>query len=278
MSAVLGFSGIEWGNLIVLVLVRDGAARLVCGRPQRLHGAPVGFLSRVAGGIVLTFSITVALTGCTTTTANEYESFHASEMTALRELRLISYFPAHSSWQYMWEDFRAGVVDQDMARIADLHANGVRIIISTVAFGFPRPHPRDLSELRDVIQTAQRNGLRVQLTLFDGFDSWQAIQGSHDWVQALLAPYAGDGEIAFIELRNEINLSNAGEMTWGRNLLSYTEKLADGVPVTVSVSNGGAAKLADLRRQLGGSKPDFWDLHYYGAPETLTPHSLQPAR
>jgi hypothetical protein len=223
----------------------------------------------LTGGMVLAFALTVALTACSTCTGTACggsEAFRAGEMKALRGLKLISYFPARSSWQYMWEDFQPGVIGQDMARIAGLHANGVRIIISTAAFGFPRPHPQDLSELRDVTQMAQRNGLRVQLTLFDGFGSWQAIQGSREWVRTVLAPYAADSEIAFVELRNEIDLSDPGQMTWCRDLLPYTENLAGGVPVTVSVSNGGASKLVDLRRELGGVKPDFWDLHYYGTP------------
>ena len=252
-----GEEGIVRGSRTVLVQLSAASRRAYAARHT------------LTGCIVLAFVVTVALTACSTCTGTScagFASFRAGEMKALRALKLISYFPARSSWQYMWEDFQPGVIDQDMARIAGLHANGVRIIISTAAFGFPRPHPRDLSELRDVIQMAQRNGLRVQLTLFDGFAGWQAIQGSREWVQMVLAPYAADSEIAFIELRNEIDLSDPEQMTWCRDLLPYTENLAGGVPVTVSVSNGGASKLVDLRRKLGGVKPDFWDLHYYGTP------------
>jgi hypothetical protein len=226
-----------------------------------------GFVSRAAGGLILVFVLTAAPIACTGTAGSGFETLSASEMSALRTLKLIDYFPARSSWQYMWEDFRPGAIDGDMTRMAGLHANGVRIIVSTVAFGFPQPHPRDLSELRDVVQMAQRHGLRVQLTLFDGFDDWQAIQGSREWVRTVLTPYSGDSEIAFVELRNEIDVGSEAQMAWCRDLLPYTETLAEGVPVTVSVSNGGASKLTDLRRQLGGIKPDFWDLHYYSAPE-----------
>lgn len=224
---------------------------------------------------ILILVFTVPLAACTTMRSlhpargsgradpRSSSAFYASEMTALQTLKLINYFPARSSWAYMWEDFRPGVIDQDMARMAMLHANGVRIIISTAAFGFPQPHPQDLSELRQVVQIAQEHGLRVQLTLFDGFGSWEAIQGSREWARTLLAPYAGDREIAFIELRNEIDPTSSGQMIWCRNVLPYTEGLARGVPVTVSVTNG-ASKLVDLRLQLGRVRPDFWDLHYYG--------------
>jgi hypothetical protein len=184
-----GEEGIVRGSRTVLVQVSAASRRAYAARHT------------LTGCVVLAFALTVALTACSTCTGTACAgsaSFRAGEMKALRALKLISYFPARSSWQYMWEDFQPGVIDHDMARIAGLHANGVRIIISTAAFGFPRPHPRDLSELRGVIQMAQRNGLRVELTLFDGFGIWQAIQGSREWVQMVLARYAGDSEIPFI--------------------------------------------------------------------------------
>jgi hypothetical protein len=190
-------------------------------------------------------------------------SFHANEMTALRTLKLINYFPAHSSWAYMWEDFQPAAIGTDMARIAALHATAVRIIVSVPAFGFPDPRPADLAELNQVIQLAQQQGLRVQLTLFDSFSDWADIQGSREWAQAVLGPYAADPEIAFIELHNEIDPASPPEMTWTRSLLPYAEKAARGVPVTVSVT-GNVSNLADLRQQLGTAKPDIWDFHYYG--------------
>jgi hypothetical protein len=206
-------------------------------------------------------ALTMPLAACTSSSGSRFS--RGSEMAALRTLKLINYFPARSSWAYMWEDFHTRVINQDMARMAVLHANAVRIIVSTAAFGFPRPHSQDMAELRQVIGLARQHGLRVQLTLFDGFGDWEAIQGSREWARSLLAPYAGDREIAFIELRNEIDPVSPAQMTWTRDLLPYAETLAQGVPVTVSVT-GGAPMVAELRRQLGPVKPDFWDLHYYG--------------
>lgn len=219
------------------------------------------FRWRVPSSLIVILALTMSLAACTSLPGPR--SSRGSEMAALRTLKLINYFPSRSSWAYMWEDFHARAIDQDMARMAVMHANAVRIIISTAAFGFPRPHPQDMAELRQVIGLARRHGLRVQLTLFDGFVDWEAIQGSREWARSLLASYAGDREIAFIELRNEIDPASPAQMMWTRDLLPYVETLAQGVPVTVSVT-GGAPVIAELRRQLGSVKPDFWDLHYYG--------------
>ena len=197
------------------------------------------------------------------TTAVGSVSFHSGEMTALRTLKLINYFPAHASWAYMWEDFQPAAIGTDMARIAALHATAVRIIVSVPAFGFPDPHAADLAELSEVIQLAQQHGLRIQLTLFDSFGDWADIGGSREWVQAVLGPYAADPEIAFVELHNEIDPASPPEMAWTRSLLPYAEEITGGIPVTVSVT-GNVSNLADLRQQLGTVKPDIWDFHYYG--------------
>jgi hypothetical protein len=188
---------------------------------------------------------------------------YASEMAALQNLKLINYYPARVSWAYMWNDFQAGTINQDMARMAGLHANGVRVIISVPAFGFPQPHSWALSDLHQVVEMAQNHGLRVQLTLFDWFGNWSNIQGSQEWAQAVLAPYEGNPEIAFIELHNEINPADPAQMAWCRAMLQYVEAQARGVPVTVSVTNG-VPTLIDLRADLGEVQPNFWDLHYYG--------------
>jgi hypothetical protein len=234
-----------------------------------------GFPRLFALVVIGLFVSTLSLTACTgpgsarqprpqrSPGASRSVSFYASEMTALRTLKLINYFPAHSSWAYMWEDFQPTAIDTDMARIAALHANAVRIIISIPAFGFPDPHAADLAELSEVIQLARQHGLRVQLTLFDAFSDWADIQGSREWVQAVLGPYTADPEVAFVELHNEIDPASPLEMAWARSLLPYAEKLTHGVPVTISVT-GNVSNLADLRRELGTAKPDIWDFHYYG--------------
>lgn len=228
--------------------------------------------ARGPGGIALVLALAVALAACSGQAAAPgsrspapagSSAFRSSEMSALRTLKLINYFPARASWQYMWEDFAPAAIGRDMARMAGLHANGVRIIVSAAAFGFPRPDPTDLAELHQVIQLARKHGLRVQLTLFDQFSDWTAIKASRAWARAVLKPYAADREIAFTEIRNEINPASPAQMAWARDLLPYVQTLARGVPVTVSVT-GGVPSLTELRRQLGKVQPDFWDLHYYG--------------
>jgi hypothetical protein len=229
----------------------------------------------LAGGMVLIVGLAIPLVVATVLFSHrDFASGHAQrqggpskfysgELNAIQSLKLLNYYPARSSWQYMWEDFHPRVIAQDMTRIAKLHANGVRIIIPTTAFGFPNLHRWALSDLHQVVEMAHNHGLRVQLTLFDHFSGWNDIQDSRKWAATLLAPYAGNGEIAFIELHNEIDPADSAQMTWCRDLLPYVKARARGIPVTVSVTNG-VSTLVGLRHELAQIRPDFWDLHYYG--------------
>ncbi len=187
-------------------------------------------------------------------------SFYRAEMAAIPHLHLINYFPARNSWAKMWSDWRPQAVSLDMARIAGLHGNAVRIIINSNAFGFPEPRPNMVRELGQAVKLARSHGLRVQLTLFDQFSRWGDITGSRAWARSILQPYRADPEIAFIELRNELDTSSSPQMRWAAALMPTVHSLGRGVPVTISVTAG----LATLRRGLASSPPSFYDLHYYG--------------
>ena len=45
------------------------------------------------------------------------------------DVRSISYFPARGGWTLMWTRFDADAIDRDLARIAWLRANTVRVIV-----------------------------------------------------------------------------------------------------------------------------------------------------
>jgi len=187
-------------------------------------------------------------------------SLYQADMAALPDLHLINYFPARNSWGNMWTDWQPQAVSDDMGRIVALDGNAVRIIINSGAFGFPQVRPAMSRELAQAVQIARSHGLRVQLTLFDQFSRWGDVSGSRSWARSVLAPFAGDAEIAFIELRNELDPHSPAQMAWARALMPTVEHLSRGVPVTVSVTSG----LASLRLGLAQSPPSFYDLHYYG--------------
>jgi hypothetical protein len=101
------------------------------------------------------------------------------------------------------------------------------------------------------------------VTLFAFWSAYDDVAGSLRWAQAILSPFKNDPRIAFIELQNEMDTTNAEALTWARTALPCVRDDGGSIPVTLSVSGtDGVAGLERLRR--ARIPVDFYDLHYYG--------------
>jgi hypothetical protein len=171
----------------------------------------------------------------------------------------------------MWTNWRPATVDADFATIQAMHANLVRVNVFPGVFGYPTPSPTMMAELASVVQMAANHGLHVDLELFDWFPTYTDIAGSKQWARAVMAPFAGDPRIAFICLQNEIPLAtNPAAVTWAQQMVPYLRSIDGGLPLTIS-SPGGNTLTGDLQTLVNdfppGSGLDFYDYHYYSAPE-----------
>jgi hypothetical protein len=183
-----------------------------------------------------------------------------------RNLRVVSYYPADAGWTRMWEPWRLARLAADLRRLRTLNANTVRIVVSPPFFGYPTPAARYTARLRELVAIAGREGLHVQLTLFDWWGEYGDLAGSKRWAATLLAGYVDDPRIAFVELRNEIDPADAAAVAWARELVPWLRAFLRGrTPVTLSV--GGVRPLDRLRALHAAlpaaSRPDFFNAHYF---------------
>lgn len=185
----------------------------------------------------------------------------------LASLRLIDYFPASDGWAQMWQDWNPEQIQVDMGRIAALHANAVRVIVNVAAFGFPHPSLAMRQRLSQVIAIAAEHGLRVELTLFDGWEDYAAVAESKTWASEILADLSADPRIAYIDLHNELPANtDPSALAWAKAMVPYVKSIDGGIPVTVSTSiSSGLAPLEALARGLVGDPPSLYDVHYYGS-------------
>jgi hypothetical protein len=191
----------------------------------------------------------------------------ADDLRVPEDVRSISYFPARGGWTLMWTRFDADAIDRDLARIARLRANTVRVIVPAGVFGYPEPEAAMSARLATMIDLAARHGLHVELTLFDWWHDYADIDGSRRWAAAVLSPYAGDARIAFVELKNEIRPQDVGAAKWAAALIPYVRDVARR-PVAISVPALDPARdLRLLRAALGSAQPDFYSAHFYWRPE-----------
>ena len=195
-------------------------------------------------------------------------------------LHLVDYFPASNGWGSMWWNWNPGQIQADFSRIASLHANAVRVIVSARAFGYPSVNPLMASRLSATISLAAESGLRVELTLFDEWHNFGAVAQSEAWARELLTPLRADPRIAYIDLHNEIPAdTNPVSLAWAQAMVPFTKLVDGGIPVTVSTSiSSGVAPLEALARGLSATPPDLYDVHYYGNPADAYPVLAQAQR
>ncbi len=185
--------------------------------------------------------------------------------------KLVSYYPAKHPWAAMWTSFDVNEIKDDFARA---HATGfdtVRIFLPPKVMGFPQPSTPMRTELAQVIQAAKDAHLKVGLSLFDRYSSYKDLEGSDEWLHEILKPYRGHPEIAFVELRNELDPGDSGAMPWLRHMVASTRQEAPRTPILVSTPGRlGPGAVKRMARGLRSAPADAYGLHYYGSPALLT--------
>jgi hypothetical protein len=181
----------------------------------------------------------------------------------------MNYYPAADSWTKMWTNWNANVLRDDFSRIHALGANAVRIIVFPGTFGWPAISPLMNTRFADTLNIAADNGLAVQVTLFDWWQSYDEISLSQAWLKRFLSPYASDPEIQLVELKNEVDPTDSAEIAWVRAMLPTLRSVMPRTPSTVSVSGtAGPAGFVQLRKEIAGPPLDVADMHFYGNEAT----------
>lgn len=224
---------------------------------------------RIALVIVLiaaAVSVLVPSSPSTASACGQSENRSSALSRQLQTIHLMNYFPSDAGWQYMWTRWEPSQIDDDFAVMASMGANAVRITVFPAVMGFPTPSPVMQNRLTQIVAMAGSHGLKVQLSLFDQFTDFTDIPDSLIWAHDLLAPLNARAQIAFVDLRNELDapptMGNPQVYRWIDALLPAVEDDAPGVPVTLSVTT--PAHITALRAALR-VEPDFWDLHYYSS-------------
>lgn len=230
---------------------------------SRLRSLPLRVGIVAAGSVVIALSMLVFALGAASPTEDR-------EVRSLSGMRLVSYYPAEASWSRMWEAFDEEAIDADFARTADLGFTTVRIFVQPQTIGYPTPNPVMAAKVRRTVELADAHGLTVALALFDRFLDYGDVKGSKAWLDEILAPYADDDRIQYVELQNEINPATEGSVAWARALMPRAQQLAGSAPVVISVpGSAGVAGLQALSRGLQDHQPAAYGFHYYRQPAYL---------
>lgn len=184
----------------------------------------------------------------------------------------------------MWWNWHPSTMSSDFATLAAAGARTVRINVDVYSFGYPTPSSTMEGELAQTIAIAHQHGLLVQLCVFDGWghngkSSFSDISGSKAWITSVLGPYTSDPRIAFIDVKNEVDLeTNSSAYPWVHALVPYVKALAGNIPITLSFSGKDAiGAFQAFLRQTSGLPLDFYDYHFYTNWDGQTAHAVLKA-
>ncbi|MEU4426329.1 glycosyl hydrolase [Actinoplanes sp. NPDC024001] len=192
----------------------------------------------------------------------------ADRMAAVKVAKSLNYYPSDAGWSAMWTNFNATRIEQDMAKIAALGADNVRVIVFPQAFGYPQPKTEYTEKLRKFISIADAKGLTVKVTLFDWWAGYTDVANSVTWAKAVLAPYVNDPRVIAVEVKNEFQPNDTAAVTWVRQVIPAIRAAAPAMPLTLSVDGAtGAAGMAKIKAELTATPLDYYDFHFYGNSE-----------
>ncbi len=251
-------------------MVQPGATDTRRRREMPIRGSRARPSKMRTSRLKITRALTIAIGAFVIAAASAAPASAAAEPsveTELQGLHLVDYFPSDAGWGEMWWHWNPQQLGNDFARVAALHANAVRIIVSAPAFGFPQPTATMEEHLESTLALAAAHGLRVELTLFNEWTDYGDIADSETWARQVLAPLSGDHEIVYIDLHDELPVStNRDAPAWAEAMVPFVKSVDGGLPVTISTSiSSGIGPLQALIGALASNPPDLYDIHYFGS-------------
>ena len=219
------------------------------------------------------------------------------EMTRIvSHFKLMNYYPAAISREDLfitpyWDQPEPNTnltlpqtLQRDFKKIAAMGANSVRIGIQIKGFGWPTPKPEASKHLEQLIDIAQQNHLKVKLSLFNfngikpgktghyGADNYPSCIA---WVNSLFEGHKNDPRILYVDLMNEMRVTNPEEITWARAMLPALRDAVGSIPLAISVSTAHGIPswqgVQILHEGLGEEVKylDIFEYHAYDDPKIV---------
>ena len=175
----------------------------------------------------------------------------------------INYYPKDSPWDLFGDYFDENVIARDFKLIKNTGLNSVRIFIPYEDFGKANIKTEKLNRLELLLDTAERNDLKVILTLFDFYGDYSVF----DWTlnrrhaETIVSRFKDHKAILAWDIKNEPNLDfesrgRQNVMAWLETMIELVKSVDRVHPVTIGWSNADSATLLE-------EKVDFLSFHYY---------------
>ncbi len=181
----------------------------------------------------------------------------------------INYYPQKTPWNTFGDQFDSKIIDADFKLIKNAGLNSIRIFIPYEDFGKAKVKNEKLEKLNTLLDLAEKNELKVVITLFDLYGNYNVLDWTlnHRHAETIVTKFKNHNALLAWDLKNEPNLDfesrgKQNVLAWLEHLSIIVKKLDSNHPVTIGWSNIESAYLLS-------DKIDFISFHYYDELKTL---------
>lgn len=136
------------------------------------------------------------------------------------------YYPRETPWRAFWPAYDPATTESDFRIARGLGATTLRIFIPFDEFGGADVDPARIDDLRDLLDRATENDLRIIVTLFDGQPGFTPA----DWaaadrhLEAIVPAFAAHSAILAWDLKNAPDLDYGADPAWDQAWLRHAAR------------------------------------------------------
>lgn len=195
-------------------------------------------------------------------------SFNPANVSNLN-LKGINYYPQKTPWDMFGDKFDIDVISKDLKLISKTGLNSIRIFVPYEDFGKAHVKPEKLEKLKQVMDAADSNQLKVMVTLFDFYGDYSVL----DWTlnqrhaETIVSQFKSHDALLAWDIKNEPNLDfdsrkETKVISWLKHMIQLVKSIDQNHPVTIGWSDAESANI--LKDEL-----DFISFHYYQKIDNL---------
>lgn len=183
--------------------------------------------------------------------------------TSALDIKGINYYPKDTPWDMFGDAFNINTIKKDFKIIKNSGLNTIRIFVQYEDFGKANVNSEKLKKLKQVIDLAQTETLKVIVTLFDFYGDYSVL----DWTltqqhaSRIVTTFKNHNAILAWDIKNEPNLDfktrgKTNVVAWLKNMISHIKSIDENHGVTIGWSDPESAII--LKNEV-----DFVSFHYY---------------
>ena len=195
--------------------------------------------------------------------SEKFKNTSQKNSIAFTNIKGINYYPQATPWNMYGDDFDINIIENDFKIIKNAGLNSIRIFVPYVDFGKANVKLDKLEKLQKVLDTAQKQDLKVVVTLFDFYGNYDVLDWTlnHRHAEKIVEKLKNHEAILAWDVKNEPNLDfdsrgKENVIAWLDYMIIVIKSIDKKHPVTIGWSN---TKSATILKE----KVDVVSFHYY---------------